>query len=414
MRIAYVVHGIPPERRGGVEIQTERLAVEMARRGHEAAVLVVFPDPNREAGSVREEARSGVRIFRIARPQTRLRGTVDPGGEAVTEALRRTVDGIDPEVVHVEHLLNAGLGIVPHLAARPSALVVSVHDNWFWCHRVTMLLPDGGLCTGPSPEGCLRCAAHSSKEYRGRGRGDPSRSLEFRDRNYLAWRALDGAGAIVVPAAAVIEWFDEYGMPGLRSRTVVVPYSVLPVARSARAEGGRDRLFTVGFVGSIERHKGLHVLVEALRRTATPARLVVRGSGSEAYEREVRALSAGLDVLWGGPYEPDEVAQVMAGIDLVVLPAVGMETCPIVLLEARASGVPAVVSRTGGVPEAAGAGGTVVEPGDADGLARALERLADPAARAACADRIEPPLGPAEVADRHEAVYRDARGRRGR
>ena len=66
------------------------------------------------------------------------------------------------------------------------------------------------------------------------------------------------------------------------------------------------------------------------------------------------------------------------GLDLVVHPA-WMEGLGVSLLEAAASGVPIVATRTGGIPEIVrpGVNGFLIEPGDSSALARVLQELID-------------------------------------
>src|SRR5262249_31365645 len=67
--------------------------------------------------------------------------------------------------------------------------------------------------------------------------------------------------------------------------------------------------------------------------------------------------------------------------DVLVLPSFS-EGVPCVLLEAAACGTPFVASHVGGIPEIAHLGeGQLVPPGDATGLARAIDRVLTRASR---------------------------------
>jgi glycosyltransferase involved in cell wall biosynthesis len=65
--------------------------------------------------------------------------------------------------------------------------------------------------------------------------------------------------------------------------------------------------------------------------------------------------------------------------DLVVVPTVAQEALGRTAVEAMAAGRPVVASRIGGLPFTVvdGATGLLSEPGDADDLARKIERLVD-------------------------------------
>jgi glycosyltransferase involved in cell wall biosynthesis len=76
----------------------------------------------------------------------------------------------------------------------------------------------------------------------------------------------------------------------------------------------------------------------------------------------------------------DDLARILPMLDLLVHPA-RMEGLGVVLLQAAACGIPLVAARAGGIPEICidGETGWLVEPGDPQGLAAALnEALANP------------------------------------
>ena len=99
----------------------------------------------------------------------------------------------------------------------------------------------------------------------------------------------------------------------------------------------------------------------------------------------------------------------MRAADLLVL-ASDWETLSSVLLEAQASGLPAVAPAVGGIPEALReTAGVLVEPGDpralADGIEAALDRSFD---RDAIAREVRERFGPEAIAARWDEVYAEA------
>ena len=101
--------------------------------------------------------------------------------------------------------------------------------------------------------------------------------------------------------------------------------------------------------------------------------------------------------------------KVLRGADLFLFPSLD-EPQGLALLEAAASGVPIVASRTGGIPEMVDESSAVlVPPGDPEALGSAVVRLlADPARRralAAAAARRVHRFDIRAVARRYEAVY---------
>jgi glycosyltransferase involved in cell wall biosynthesis len=86
------------------------------------------------------------------------------------------------------------------------------------------------------------------------------------------------------------------------------------------------------------------------------------------------------DAVWL-PGSRTDIAELMRGFDLFVLPSIA-EGTPVTILEAMASGLPVVASKVGGIPEVVdeGATGLLVPPADARALAEAIAVYArDPA-----------------------------------
>ncbi|MEO1368151.1 MAG: glycosyltransferase, partial [Acidobacteriota bacterium] len=115
----------------------------------------------------------------------------------------------------------------------------------------------------------------------------------------------------------------------------------------------------------------------------------------------------------------DDVPAFLRSLDAFVLPTWArwrMEGCPVSLLEAMATGLPAVATDIPGSRDLVedGEGGLLVPPEDADALAGALGRLEDPALRSRLATsarrRVEAHYAiEREVAD-HEAIYAEVGG----
>ena len=174
----------------------------------------------------------------------------------------------------------------------------------------------------------------------------------------------------------------------------------------------------VGIVGRVDPRKGVGVLVEAVARlegAAAGARLAVVGDVGIGTEEDTAALRASADRLLGDRIRfvgrRHDVPDVLRALD-VLASASYAEPFGRALLEAQASGVPVVGTRSGGVPEFVedGVTGLLVPPLDPAALAAALQRLlGDPALRDRLARagraQAERRFGLAERYDQVAAVY---------
>ncbi len=140
-------------------------------------------------------------------------------------------------------------------------------------------------------------------------------------------------------------------------------------------------------VGRLVEKKGTGLLLDALaeiRRAGRAARLVVIGDGPLRARliAKTEALGIGDDVTFLGSRPSSEVAQWMQRAWLLAAPSLvaadgDSEGLPTVILDAAASGLPAIGSDHSGIPEAIvdGKTGYVVPEGEAPPLARRIAEL---------------------------------------
>jgi len=140
-------------------------------------------------------------------------------------------------------------------------------------------------------------------------------------------------------------------------------------------------------VGRLVEKKGFPTLIAAcrlLRDRGRRFRCEVVGYGElrARLEDEVRAAGLSEVVQLVGTRSQEELPECYRAAAVFAMPAVigedgNRDSLPTVLLEALACGVPVVASRVTGIPEIVddGVNGLLVEPGDAEGLSRALDLL---------------------------------------
>lgn len=147
------------------------------------------------------------------------------------------------------------------------------------------------------------------------------------------------------------------------------------------------------YAGRLVEQKGVHVLAEAFLHVASrvpAAQLIIAGGHTYSDQRETpyitrlkdRLSPLGDAVRWLGYVSAERVPQLYAAADLVVVPSVGPEGFPMVILEAMAAGLPVIAFAHGGPRELIQddeTGRLVDVAAGAEGLAEAMTTLlADP------------------------------------
>ncbi|MFC5477625.1 glycosyltransferase family 4 protein [Massilia suwonensis] len=173
-------------------------------------------------------------------------------------------------------------------------------------------------------------------------------------------------------------------------------------------------------VGKFDRNKGQDVLIDAFSRIAPahPDLLLHLVGGDGAQLASLRAQAAGLQLAERVRFFVDipftEIPAHFKAASVFAFPS-RQEAFGLVLLEAGSCALPVVASRVGGIPELIqdGATGLLVEPDDAQALARALQTLLDDPALARglgerLAARVAADFSWTSTRLRYEELIRDA------
>lgn len=223
-------------------------------------------------------------------------------------------------------------------------------DDLLWCHGLVPALATAGR----------------------RGRIVHLHQLPGRAHRAALVAARSGALATLVPSRWVAA-----RVSGARVLPNWTPSA--PVSAPELPSRGPRRL---GYLGRHSVDKGLVVLAEALGRLRDPAgvRLVLAGTPRFVDEGVAHRVREALEPLgdrvehlgWVDP------AELLGGVDGLVVPSVAPESFGLAAAEAMAAGVPCLVSDAGALPEVVGDSHPWVVPaGDPDALARAIDAWAD-------------------------------------
>lgn len=198
------------------------------------------------------------------------------------------------------------------------------------------------------------------------------------------WKALFGrCDRTVVHSERGRASLVDFGVPEESVR--VIPH---PAFRSeiARGDDGRTALC----LGLIRPYKGIEDAVEAVLRVAD-ARLLVAGDPRVPLDEARRR--AGDRAEWRLGFLPEgEIRRALSEATVALFPYRAEIDVSGALLQVLGAGLPAIVYDIGGLGEVVArfGAGAVVEPGDVEGLAAALERLlGDPDALAAARSGAE-------------------------
>jgi glycosyltransferase involved in cell wall biosynthesis len=372
----------PPASVGGTEVYLSGLVRELRAYGIFSRIVAPL-GPQQADGYEFDDTTVRTYPVNAAPSRAELRGsTPHEGFSRFCEILREE----KPDVYH-QHSWSRGLGAAHFQFARDAGMktVLTIHAPNNICLRGTMLRFGQSACDGHIDEvKCAECWSH------GRGAPKPlARALAHVPSSLgLALRraGLDGRAATAFSArdlvgerraefadmvanadriVAVCRWlYDALARNDVPMEKLVLSRQGVDEKFAAAAEAVRERRnsgerrFRLLYIGRWHPVKGIDILVRAVRalRRNVPLELSIHGLGNgpeeRAYEAAVRRLAEGDErIRIASPVGRDRLAETLSCGSALAVPSRCLETGPLVVLEAKAVGLPIIGSRLGGIAE---------------------------------------------------------------
>jgi len=422
MNLTLIASGDYFSRYGGGQVYVKNLVNGLMRRGQAVSVVSILSASDLTTARVERREAAGVPVWQLVVPPP---SAVDLPWELqpeLLEALEQVLRRIAPAVVHA-HGWKAATATVCQRLAVPC--IVTAHHGGIVCPNGMLMTRHDRPCAVPvSMANCLACALHFvpagdwwsplirrvpesltlplARRLKGRRNipfVSPAWQTPLGIRHKQRQNAVLGeAPALVIaPSRAIAAALERNGVPA--ERLTVLPHGIEPLPWAPLAPGWPQRPLRLGYVGRLAYVKGLHVLVEALRRLPEPAsyELHVYGEAATRAERryavKLRRQAARLPVFWHGKIDHAELPEAYAHIDVLLLPSIYLEVFGLTVVEALSAGRPVIATRCGGPEDTVreGVDGLLAPPNDPQALSDAIRALLDdPALLPALASQAGP------------------------
>jgi glycosyltransferase involved in cell wall biosynthesis len=437
MKVLLTTHQFFPSFGAGTEVLTYSVAKELIKRGFEVRIFSGHP---LVGGGITEEVFSeydfeGIRVYRFLSRSA-------PAGASSSLIARRydnplcvsffskLVENFKPDFIHFFHLDGLGAGLIEESVARSIPSFFTPTDFWSVCPMGQLLLSDGGLCEGPTAYSgnCLKhFAQYASSGVLGRGTkwlsdGMADNIVNFVDRfgrglpksaevGALARRInfnitrLNMLNGILAPGVFMESLLLRYGVKSELIRVGGFGVDVVAPLVERNRRSSRNPL-VVGYIGTLAQHKGCHVLLEATRllpRGSVTLKIYGNADDYPEYFERLKKISSGkVQVQFCGTFKNTLISNVLAEVDVLVVPSLWYENTPLVLYSALGARCPVIVSDLPGLTEVVKdkITGLVFKAGDSDDLRDKLVRIiSEEGLLDRLSDNILPPRSTGEYVD---------------
>ncbi len=371
--VLHVIHQFPPESSGGSESYALSLAKLQRAAGLDAQV---FTGTMVGADRVKIDRyeHEGIPVRRIHRDDTYFDLHAKAWHPLVSAAFARVLAETRPRLIHVHQWVRLSNDLVATAHEQGIPAVVQLHDMYTSCPRAFRARRDDPACmrelNGRNCWDCVPKHGHETPSELETGVDMFATSLR---------RELALAHTVLVAVPVIADLLARLTpMPRERYRTLTLGYEPRFAELGKLGGPGEAERFRFAYWGGVGRHKGVHVLLQAMDRiceTQLPCELhVLGGFESEAYENELRALAQGLPVTFHGRFTAEQLHAVRPHCG--VFPSMCIETFGFVLDECFELGLPCVTSDIGALAARSLGAGIPAKAGDPEALASAMVRLA--------------------------------------
>jgi len=155
-----------------------------------------------------------------------------------------------------------------------------------------------------------------------------------------------------------------------KAETEIRPFEAKGIANENRHQAKR-----LLFVGQIEKHKGIFLLLDAFREMPDPElRLDIVGDG-KLLEKAKQKAEGDKRIVFQGRLNKKAMLDLMQEASLLVLPSLCYENYPTVIKQAQAAGLRVLASDLGGTKESIGQNDRLFSGGDKESLKEALKAM---------------------------------------
>ena len=338
MRFCMITTFYPPYSFGGDAVYVHSLSNLLAKRGNQVDVIHCL-DSYRALGGTQPAAETvsepSITVHRLSSPFGWLSplATQQTGHPLFKSAeIERVLSTNDFDVIHFHNISLVGGPALLHFGK--ALKLYTIHEHWLVCPMHTLFRNNREPC---HEKRCIQCALHYHR---------PPQLWRYTN---LLREAVGQVDAFLAPTEFTRSLHMASGLP---MRIITVPgfHDIVPDQDLTPEVYGTplQRPFFL-YAGRLEKLKGVHTLIPAFRSYSS-ADLVIAGDGNEAASLREAARDCP-NIIFLGHVLRAHLSNLYSRATAVLVPSLGTEVFPLVMLEAFAARTPVIARDHGPLPE---------------------------------------------------------------
>ena len=338
---------------GGVERYIRETDEHLLQNGHE--VMTVEINSTKKPGN----SQLTEHIYVPGSSISRLFGDIIPD-EEVFNFLNDSYKKINPDIIHIHHFRVSFMAVARFINSISTPCVYTAHDAQLVCPISTLVLPDGKICEGGIKTRCMFTGCRT-------GINVPYEMYRIKIFDRFVKNRIS---AYLCPSNAIKNYMETFGYtPSIFIRS----FPNMNIDALDKLDFQKEN--TIGFLGRVDRYKGLQYLITALasvKKKIPDIQLKVAGEGDflPSVKKLVDELDLSNNVTFLGYLPKESHRDFFASIKFLVIPSVMIENIIFTAQEAFAFGRTVIASSVGGIPEIIenDLNGELVPPADSSAL----------------------------------------------
>lgn len=343
-RVLFITHGLPPFSYGGVEVYASHLYSEFQKSETFSPLILARVSQGKYwDGLIYSDSVDSSKFY----IQTSTSDLFHLVNKQLDDSFKDFLLNVKPDVVHFQHYLHLSTSwleltkkVLPE-----STQFLTLHEYIGLCpnsgQMIKTLRMDSKLCHKSSVADCSKCFPHI-----------PVSLLTQREKDvkhYFSYIDAFISPSEFLKSRYVAKGFDPEKIHVIENG---LPETYLKWPREV-IKNNKKKIKLL-YIGQINHHKGLHVLVNAMKLIdSAVVELNIYGRFQDSnYEAKIKKeISVRNNIFFHGSYTQNNLREILDDSDMLVVPSIWWENSPLVIQEAFAAKIPVLCSNIGGMKE---------------------------------------------------------------